>query len=212
MSNNLLYCVLHTQLQKSRIKNIKETWGKDKNLIFYSDYNDLNNNIFKVSNRTDYASGQEKQINVFTLLNYILDSYEWYIFCDNDTFINTNLLEKKIYDLNTEKVHGRVINSWPVDKNLYYVSGGAGFIMHNSLVKKIFPKLKQNYDIEYSDVSLGINLKEMKIDLEDNDSFHPREPEFYNIKDNNIKNYISFHYVTEFSMMNHLNLLCSDNN
>lgn len=213
MSNNILYCILHTQFQKDRVENIKNTWGKNKNIIFYSDYNDLFNNVFKVSNRSDYSSGQEKQINVFALLNHILDTYDWYVFCDNDTFINTRLLEKMCENFDKEKVHGEIINAWPLNKALYYPSGGAGFVMHNSLVKKIAPELKQNYFVQYSDVSLGLNLQDLNIQLENNNLFKPKKPEFYsNITDADIKKYLSFHYVTEFSMMNHLNLLCSDNN
>ena len=62
---NVLYCIIHTQKQDNRIDNIINTWGKNQNLIFYSDHTIIKNNIYQVSTRNDYASGQEKQINVF---------------------------------------------------------------------------------------------------------------------------------------------------
>ena len=64
----ILYSILHTQKQNDRIPNITKTWGNAKNILFYSDHEDIECNVYKVSDNTEYSSGQEKQIKVFELL------------------------------------------------------------------------------------------------------------------------------------------------
>ena len=60
---NILYVILHGLTHKNRYKNVKDTWGKDVDCIFYSDYKD--ENVIKVSNHTDYKSN-EKNTNYIT--------------------------------------------------------------------------------------------------------------------------------------------------
>ena len=208
--SSILYCVIHTQHQDDRANSILSTWGKDKNLLFYSDHSVPEKNIYKVCDQSDYASGQMKQINVFDLLKKSFTNYSWYFFCDNDTFVNTKKLDEYIFNADISSIHGSIINCWPIDRSLYYPSGGAGYLMHYSIFN-LMNDLQYN-NTQFSDVSIGINFKEKNIKLINSELFKSQRPEFYDISDKDIKKYLSFHYVTEFSMMNHLNLLCSDNN
>jgi hypothetical protein len=190
---NILYAVLHGQSSSNRYENIIETWGKNKNIIFYSDHEDLDKNIYKVSNRTDYASAEEKHLNSLILLTEKFSSYDWFFFCDDDTFVNTEKLESTIFD--EKYIHGYVITGqWPHDTTLPFCSGGAGYLIH----KKNLLKMVENIYVPNtgtSDVSFGYIAKKSNLEFLNNNKFRSQHPSFFNIKDNEIKNYITFHYI-----------------
>lgn len=206
---NILYCILHTQKQESRAHNILSTWGKDQNILFYSDHEDKTINCHKVAEQSDYGSGQIKQINIFSLLLTNFNHYDWYFFCDNDTFVNTSKLNDFVRTANINCVHGDIINSWPQDKSLYYPSGGAGYLLSKSILSRM-NNLHYN-DTQYSDVSIGINLKEMSIPLAHHNLFKGHTPEHFGITDNYINQYITFHYIVEQQNMLKLHTLVNNN-
>jgi hypothetical protein len=47
----------------------------------------------------------------------------------------------------------------------------------------------------YSDVTLGFFLREKNIKLINSDLFHSQNPKFYNLNENNITHFVTFHYV-----------------
>jgi len=198
----LLYCVVHTELHKHREKNILSTWGKDKDIVFYGDYELPNNpTLLKVSSRSDYASGEEKQINAIPKLTITHNQYDWYYFCDNDTFVNTKLLEKFYLSCDQDKVYGELGNEWPQDRSLFYFMGGAGFLMSNKTLNFLSDKIFHN-PVMWGDVSIGINFRHFNIETVDRkDIFHSQSPQFYNIPYSDIKNHISFHYIKDANTM-----------
>lgn len=202
--NDILYCIIHTQKQDDRIGNITNTWGMRQNIIFYSDHSIIEKNIYKVSDRTDYASGQEKQINVFNLINNKFLNYDWYCFCDNDTFVNTNLINQIVSNLDIDSIHGEKINHWPDDRSLYYLSGGAGFLVSRKLIEFLYEKLKYQ-NTQYGDVSFGLNLRDLNINICNNSLFHGMPPDFYQIPDDQIRNHCTFHYIKDLNSMDNLN-------
>ena len=76
----ILYVVLHGSVKSERYYNVKETWGKDIDILFYSDYEDVDKKIIKVSDRTDYGSNEEKHVNVIHYLSENNNDYEWFFF------------------------------------------------------------------------------------------------------------------------------------
>jgi len=200
--NKILYCIIHTQHQNNRITNITNTWGKNNSILFYSDHDDPSNHCYKVCDRSDYVSGQIKQINVFNLLLSNFNKYEWYFFCDNDTFVNTKNLDNFTIDAEKNYIHGDIINTWPQDTTLYYPSGGAGYLMHNSILQDM-TNLSYN-NTQYGDVSIGINFRNKEIQLKHNKLFKGQLPEFYNISLDKTNEYITFHYVTSYETMEKL--------
>ena len=72
---NILYCVLHGSVHPDRYNNVINSWGKDQNLLFYSDTEDPDKNIVKVTDRTDYHSNEEKNVNVFKRI--FSDDIDW---------------------------------------------------------------------------------------------------------------------------------------
>ncbi len=190
---NILYVILHGASSKDRYENIVETWGKDKNIIFYSDYEDLDKKIYKVSNRTDYHSAEEKHLNVITLIKEKFASYDWFFFCDDDTFVNTKNLENENFDKNF--IHGYVITGeWPHDVTLPFCSGGAGYLVS----KENLFKIAENIFIPHtgtSDVSFGVIVKNCNLYFLNNEKFNSQAPEFYENKEDKLKNFITFHYI-----------------
>jgi hypothetical protein len=189
----ILYVILHGSVYSERKHHIKSTWGKNSDCLFYSDYEDIDLNVIKISDRSDYHSNEEKHINIINKLNKELPEYEWFFFCDDDTFVNTEKLNDNLDHFDIDSVHGSVIQCWSHDKNLKYCSGGAGYLIHRTLLKKItnIPILNTGY----SDVTLGIYLRENNITSTNHSYFNSRDPKFYNVKDDELKQFISFHYI-----------------
>lgn len=205
MNKNILYVILHGSMNPDRYFNVKETWGENVDCLFYSDHEDKDKNIIKVSNRSDYDSNEEKHINALKFVSNDIKDYEWFFFCDDDTFVNTKKLEDMLPTFNSNYVYGSVINCWPSDKSLTYCSGGAGYLINHKLLSKINLGLK-NYETGYADVSLGLSLREMNINNINLSLFNSQPPSYYGYDLDEIKNNISFHYIKTLNEMKKLTL------
>ena len=206
----ILYVILHGEVYKERYHNIKDTWGKNRDLLFYGDYEDINNEIIKVSENKSYRSNEEKHVNVLKYFNENSNyDYEWFFFCDDDTFVNINKLEELLITFDVNYVHGQLLSTNNIDGNpikngvLEYLSGGAGYLIHCDLLNKISKEIK-DLNTGYSDVTLGLCLKDLNIPILNSDLFKSQPHSFYNYSDDLIKNYISFHYITSKDMITNL--------
>ena len=197
--------ILHTHRQPERYNNIIHTWGSKIDYLFYSDGENLN--TLKVTDRDDYLSAEVKQVNVINNLPDHFMEYDWFLFCDNDTFVNTDLLFKQIKNFDENKVYGEVIQSWPKDTSLKYLSGGAGYLMSSKILKQIKGNLKVQGS-GFSDVTMGLYYRENKIAIENSKFFRSQKPEFFGIKD--VTKHITFHYITTYSDMLELFNKCND--
>jgi hypothetical protein len=110
-------------------------------------------------------------------------------------------LEFLLNTFDEECVHGSVLNgTWPGDITLNYCSGGAGYLIHSKLINKI----AQNIEIRntgYSDVTLGLFLRDNNIKSINYELFNSQPPDFHNVPIINVKNYISFHYIKTMDYM-----------
>lgn len=201
----ILYCILHGSVHAHRYENVIRSWAKNESYVFYSDTEEPDKNIIKVTNRTDYHANEEKNVNAFRRLtsDENFSGYDFYFFCDNDTFVNTKNLEKFLSNknINKDKLYGLKANSWPPDKTLWYCGGGAGYIVSNYLLFHFFNKCK-NYNTGWSDVSVGLFSRENGIDIIHCDKLHSFPPgNKYNKNDRNIQEQISFHYIKTLKEM-----------
>lgn len=202
----ILYLVIHTQKQPDRYQSIMETWGKNVDILFYSDHEELPN-IIKVSNNSDYNSGEEKQINIINNFPYDKMNYDWFVFVDNDSFVNTKKVLTEIESFDKNYVHGDVCNCWSNDFSLPYCLGGAGIFVSREILLKLKGNLTHN-PVMWGDVSLGINLRNLNIPVISNSLCHSQPPSLYNIPENEIKNHLTFHYIKEQNVMKHFTFLC----
>lgn len=202
----LLYVILHTCTRPDRYDGIVNSWGKDVDYLFYADCEDVSKKIIKVSDDSTYSSNEPKHVNV---IKYLIENdyqYEWFFFCDDDTFVNTKKLESYLDFFNQEKISGSVIKTWGKDPNLEYCSGGAGYIIHNSVLKKIseFINVKQT---GYSDVTVGLYAKELNIGFDNYDGFKSQDPKHYNVDKSTIKDMFTYHYIPSKEMSEYYQLI-----
>jgi hypothetical protein len=210
----VLYVILHTQHQPDRFDWIAKTWAKDVDHIFISDHEDLENNIIKVSNSSDYESCEEKQINSINLLSSKELEFDFYFFCSNDNFVNTKKMDEFIQYCETDCVWGELDNAWPPEPSLYFTLGGSGVLVSKEIMKKINGTMqwanKSHPSAFPSDVSLCINFRDKGIEMRNSELLHHQLFEhWFNKHHGNeemdyskIKEHISFHYINNFETMN----------
>jgi hypothetical protein len=204
----ILVSILHGSMFPSRYDNVIKTWGKDIDHIFYSDHEDLEKNIIRVSEKTHYHSNEEKHINALKYVNDNKPDYDWFFFCDDDTFVNVNNLIEYTKTANDAMVHGSVLKkTWPSDLNLVYCSGGAGYLISKKILSEVCKKIDVT-NIGYSDVTLGYKLRDLGILSVDDFRFKSQNPSFYNLKINECCDYITFHYIKHFDEMDKLYNSC----
>jgi len=209
--NEILIFILHCEKYKDRVSYIKEYYSKfiSVDFVFYSDYEDIGNNVLKVSYSSDYSSNEIKHINILNLIkdSGIYEKYKLIFFVDDDTFINMNkfvsICTKFQNEINDKYwMCGQMLckennNDNPVFKKhprLQYLSGGAGYLMKSNLFNYI-PKFKMHFT-NYADFTLGLNLLNYSnIKLHDSKMFHSQKYEYYNINRADLKEYVTFHYV-----------------
>lgn len=209
----LFSLILTTQHYLNHINAVKNTWGKHIDHIFYSDHEDLNNHIIKVSEDSTYHSNEEKQINVLNAVKnlyfnnqLILDSYKWILLADDDTFVNYKLVYEMLKSFDEDKVYGFILNrntdvGNPIFNNhkipefFSYIAGGTGCFISAKTIKSMHEF--KNYRLGYSDVSLGFNFLEKNIELKNIDNCC----RWCNVKSyKNISDIYSFHYINETDM------------
>lgn len=138
---------------KMEILKINETWGKVAEemgfkLLFFlgeelTDLMDTNKYIYLKNIKNDYASAAYKQ-NLG--LKYIYENYDadFVYTCGTDTYINIENLKKYMNEFNKNNNlyiggHGDIRQIGNL--NIFFHSGGSGFIISNHLLKKIYPIL-----------------------------------------------------------------------
>jgi hypothetical protein len=195
--------MLHGQCYKNRVENVLNTWGKNINHIFYADYEDKETKVIQVSKRTDYSSNEEKHVNV---IKYLMSSniydFDWYFFCDDDTFVNVNNFFKFIEKCDTNCVYGSVLHGlWPQDTTLSYCSGGAGYLVHKTILKIISENI-ETYRASHSDVTFGLTCRGLNIPVQNSDFFHSQDPDFHSLPWSSICENITFHYIKSIEQIN----------
>lgn len=203
----ILTLVLHSENTKERHGNITSTWGKDIDVLFYSDYENFLSNVIKVSDRKDYESCSEKIMNAFIKLPDSCLDYDWYFFCDDDTFLNSKLLLSSAAQFDSSFIYGDIIKCWPNDFSLPYPSGGAGCMISNSTFKKI-RSFGVVYPVGFSDVCLGLNIRSLDIKMKHDSRFHGLPPQALKIDSKEVSKHISFHYIKTRAHQEQLYSLC----
>jgi hypothetical protein len=196
--------IITTYSNKDRQQSVLNTWLANNNdYVFYTDFSsDVGNQIeLTTNNRVD--SGGEKHILEIQRIfrEKLYEKYNWFYFCDDDTVPNLKLLNELLKTLDKNKVYGAVGNTWAEDPSLYYLSGGAGYLVHNEIFKnRSHPRLKS---IIWGDVQFGLWLREQNIVPVHLNGFKWDHPSIFgmNIHDVSqheiIKSYLSFHYIKD---------------
>lgn len=191
----LRFVVLACAKNSNRQDMIINTWGKDENILFLSDtpHTPHNPNVSTIS----YVSPEYNDIgrryrNFFKDQNNLDKSCDWYIMCDDDTFIFLPRLKRLLEQHNTNdplaigwaftfdpgvqdrRVFGQV-EAFPVP----FLSGGAGICLTKNSVERIFGYVNSTPEPaynKYSDTSLGFWMRRSGVKLIGNKSFCPSCP------------------------------------
>jgi hypothetical protein len=197
----ILYVILHTCTRPDRYEGIVNSWAKDIDFLFYADCDNEDKKIVKVSDDSTYSSNEPKHVNVIKYLVEKNYQYEWFFFCDDDTFVNTKNLEQNLDYFDKNKISGSVLKgTWEKDRTLEYCSCGAGYLIDKTLLVKISESIK-NSGSGYSDVSLGVCAKEAGIEFCDYEKFNSQKPEYYKRDIHTIKDMFTYHYVNSDTMI-----------
>jgi len=231
----LIICVFAcatVQKYKDEILKIEETWGKRANekgvkVLYFlgeesTDLIDDEKYIYLKNVGNDYESASHKQ-NLG--LKYIYENYnaDFVFTCGSDTYVNIDKMLACIKSFDSSKnlyIGGDSGYREVGCENIYYHSGGGGFILSKPVLKSIHPKLQNlqnewenichHNDVSYlttaCDVLMGYIVKDIEnIDIvEKMDSFKGCNYKGYAYDNTlaccvdkiNIPDIISCHYMT----------------
>lgn len=185
---------------------LKKTWLN--NICYYFASDCVTKDNVCLTTLRGHKSGEIKQLKAIEYAYNKYIDYDWFFFCDDDTYVNIHNLEKyiSIIDVNlrsfgllfSEETHP--LNPiWPyVEKGFQYYSGGAGFALRNDLIKNIYNNTA-HVNTGYGDVLMGQLLKGENL----NNCNLLNQDNPYNLDHSldDIKLSISYHYMNEKSMI-----------
>lgn len=198
----ILISVISTRKHtESRLRYLKNTWLKDvENYIVLSDYDNIEEKTYKITEDSSYESNVEKNFKSFSFFYERFSDFDWFLNLDDDTFLNYKNLTKLIETLPIDEVFllGKINpGTLPSDRTLNYCSGGAGYLFNRKTLE-ILKDIDSTYNKSvFADANIGFYCREKEIPLVNNELFHPTKPSYYNYDDEKIKDAISFHYIFE---------------
>lgn len=191
--------VLTTHKNKDRHECLVTSWLSGLDYVFYTDRNTGIGNQVEVDPDDTYQSNGKKNLaellRVYRTGHY--KNVDWMLFCDDDTCVNISKLEEMLPTLDQTKMYGSLLKgTWPSDKSLEYLSGGAGYLISSKLIEdKGVPQLDYLKKSYYSDVCVGLWARDNDIEIVNVKGFYSQDPSFYNLKDEDIKRSYTFHYI-----------------
>ena len=209
MTNRILILVMSSNILLNRREAIVKSYVKrlenysNIDLVFYSDDDDPATNTIKVDVplQMKYSDNEIKTVGAIDLIEKrYYNQYDWYLFTDDDTFINVPLLNKMIHSFDKSVAHGKDLSGCYGD--LSYLSGGAGILISNNVISKLFNMT--NHKTDFSDVNIGLNMRERNISILDSKLFNGSNPYRDNkidILEEEINRYITQHYVSPQKML-----------
>lgn len=149
-------------------------------------------NIYGWNTQDDYASCPMKYIKFFK--NMYVD-YDWYVFIDDDTFINTFRLLPLLATYNANELY--YIGQPGTEHGITFMSGGAGFCISRPLYKKLIDHVRNKSDSElryivYGDATLGSWITHVPdVKYETNYKFYSETHK----NEKQLQENVSFHYL-----------------
>lgn len=217
---------------ENRVQSIRETWGKNQDVVFLSDLNISPDIIGFEYLQRGYENIWMKYVEM--LKSWTDFNYDWYFFTDDDTFVNIDNINILLSEYNTDDMicigHVGALNVDGTDMDgqqtgfprntilgkdtslpLIYVSGGAGFILSRTSFESICEYMKNlnQYDIPRSyngDVTFGFWMRNSGIKVVDVTGFWWTNPKDLKHDAEKIKSSFTYHYIDSDYMTEILNL------
>ena len=216
--SDILICIVTTKIYKeTRLKALRETWLKDANYMIFSDEEDIDNHIMKVSDDNTYKSNVEKT-NEMLYWIHNFGTKKWYFYADDDVFVNMREMNEYVKTLDDNVVYGyeftptrstaHLPSFWKMfEPGFTYLSGGAGIVISKKVVDIIYDKI-HIYDPACADINIGLCIRKLQIPIGHDDRFHPFTPARHNCS-NEIKKCLTFHKIN-IDHQYALHFQCSD--
>jgi hypothetical protein len=183
----------------TRCADIENTWGKNLEGLYFLTDTAYKKNYLTVSDKPDRASVYLKMMNGLVKMHDLRPS-DWYIICDDDTFI---FVKSFLEFLHIQNADDPVVvcrpGCYPDVSGIIYPGGGAGMAVSRSALSKIYEKLRTGNYIPYqwSDVTFGYIMKDSGLKAVEDGRLNPQTPAYFRIPVNaEIGKYFSFHYVS----------------
>jgi hypothetical protein len=192
-----------TKKNTDRQNRIRNSWAKGIDYLFVSDHEDFD--TIKITENNGYESNEIKSISILNNIPYQYLENDFFLFCDDDTFVNAKFLKSELQNFKKNYIYGHVLNCWPPDTTLNFLSGGSGYLMSNEILIPIMGEIPL-LGTGLNDVTFGEFIRQNKINIQHDDRFNPQTPAVMKKKDIN-KNF-TFHYVNTDNLMYELYLKC----
>lgn len=153
---------------KERVHFCLDTWLKGEDYICLTDTLTGEFNEISGSSREDYYSAEEKTL---FLINHVKDStdfdeYDWLAFIDDDAILNIKMFNYILPYMNKDYVYGlKMYGVYEKAPKTIYPSGGSGYFISPSLIKKSGYMIDNGWGIE--DAAVGRWIEQNGIHLED---------------------------------------------
>lgn len=214
----------------TRVQSIRDTWGKNQDVVFLSDINISPDIIGFDYLRKGYENIWMKYAEI--LKNWTDFTYDWYFFTDDDTFVNVKNINNLLtnYSVDDKICIGvlGVLNADATDRDgnytgfplhtikgnqtelpLTYASGGAGFILSVESIKIINKYLNTVQDVPRcynSDVTIGFWIRNCGIKTINTEGFWWTNPTELQHDVDMIRKSYTYHYVDEKMMCELFNI------
>lgn len=212
MEEKICYLILTTEKNSNRKSYAKSTWLEGKEYFFLSDKQNLQDRTWQMSLRDDYTSAAEKFINGINHISSNREEYQrfdWFFFCDDDTFVFERNLRQLMSSLDKKSFNGKLLSKKtdphnPIfdTYNFEYLSGGAGMIVNKELIFNL-PKMEV-LDHRWSDVSLGLCLQKHRVTVQDVAGFNSTNHRELCHTIDETKKQVTYHYVKSREDFEHL--------
>lgn len=219
----ILYALKTTKKYETRRKSQLETWLFGiENYVYYSDHEDIDNNIILASHDCTYQGLLEKSLYFYNNLGNIiinncntsiLNFYDWIFIGDDDTFVNVKNMEKLLKTCDDTCAYGYLMTPEKDPQNMVwkdfphvwksgenYLSGGGGILVSTKSLKKVNEFVDYGINPAFEDCTICLNFIRNGINLIDCSAFHATKPEMYGQTDRDIIDNITYHHISDERM------------
>ncbi len=157
-----------TNKHSDRVESCLATWLKDLDYVCLTDVLTDKFNEISGTTREDYDSAEEKTVYMINLVKSsgLFDAYDWLVFIDDDAILNVKMFEHIIGCLDKNTVYGlKMCGSFQREPNLLYPSGGSGYFISPSLIKKANKMTNKEWGTE--DAAVGKWIQENNLYFDD---------------------------------------------